>query len=183
MHTSSPDKVDLYNDMAEELILALSSSMCPSPPVVAHILMTVVMQMQTLLTPATRFARILTLMLACPPPGNTLPARPHPYGLVEGPDGEAPPSSEHQMPLHTDNIPLANPIYQQLTEPNSDHTRDHQQAQSHVIPTSGMHPPYTSSGLLNLSSSINPFETTRSTLFEQRSFEDLFGPPFSTTGA
>ena len=165
MRTSSPDKVDLYKDMVEELILALSSSMCPSPPVVAHILMTVVMQMQTLLAPATRFARILTLMLACPP-RNTLPARPHPYGLVEGPDREAPPSSEHQMPLHTDNIRLANPIHQQLTEPNSDHTRDHQQAQSHVIPTSGMHPPYTSSELLNLSSSINPFETTLSILFE-----------------
>ena len=83
------------------------------------------------------------------------------------------------MSVETDNMPLANPIYQHPTEPDSgDHIRDHQQAQSYIIPTSDMQPPYTSSELLNPSSSIHPFETALSTLFEQQSFEDLFGLPF-----
>ena len=173
MRTSSPDSVHLRKVMlhVEELILAFSSSMCPSRSVVVHILMT--FAIQTLLVPARRYARTLRLMLTCARQRNILPARSRPCGLAKGPNSEAPPPSEHPMPVETDNIPLAHPIYQQPTEPDSsDHIRDHQQAQSYMIPTSGMQSPYTSSELLDPPSSIHPFETeTHSTLFEHRSFE------------
>ena len=159
----------------EELISALSSSMCPDCAVVAYILTVV---MQTLLVPATRYARILDFMLTHARQRNILPARSPRRGLVEGPDSAPPPSaqtSEHLMPLQTDIFPLANPIYQQLMEPDSgDRTIHHQQAQSHMIPTSGLQPPHTSSRLPNPPSSIPPFETqmpAHATVFGQQPFE------------
>jgi hypothetical protein len=90
MRTSSPDNVDLRKVVldVEELILALSSSMCPGRAVVAYMLMTVVMQ--TLSVPATGYARTLKLMLTRARQRNILPARSHPGGLAEGPDSGLP---------------------------------------------------------------------------------------------
>jgi len=119
-----PDKVDLRKVTldVEELILALSS------------------------IPATRYARTLTIMLNRARQRNVLPPGSHTGGPVDGSGSAGPPpgqTGDHLIPLQPDGLPVPNAAYQQsVATDGGNHPVHHQPAPTHMMPTSGMPPPY-----------------------------------------
>ena len=162
---SSPDNVDLRKVMldVEELILALSSSMCLKPVTTTRNLMSIPP------VPATRYARTLRLMLTRARQRNILPARSLPCGPVDGPENGGPPPAqapEHVIALQADALPAANPIHPQPMETEGgDHTLHHQQA---LMPPTGPPPPY--SGWRSPSSSVPPFDAQIAVGYEQQPY-------------
>ena len=77
---------------------------------------------------------------------KVLPARSHPGGPVDGSGSAGPPpgqTGDHLMPPQPDGLPISSAAYQQSAETDGgNHPMHHQQAPTHIMPASGMPPPY-----------------------------------------